>query len=322
MNINPVNFSLLNQNRLVKSKNNNYNDTPKVSFGFALSKKLTRANKSFTKALNEYVKARGTALEESAIENFLNAATNLINSVVAKLGNSRTKRDLKNEANPALLDILIKFDPARTQNPGAYFYTKLKYTLIDFKRLEGTQAGLSRREITTLKLIEELTKVDERYNEIRPTAEEVIKLAEMRYSSSSCYITSKKHVQELIDNGPTVRQRLSLDAPIKSQRGEDDGTRFIDKFNLSEEGKVKRKTGFVGNEEDKIIAQIDFDSAMQQLSPRHRRVLSLLLFEGSSQKEIAHELNVTEARVSQIKQEALEALRQNLLPSRPNSSKC
>lgn len=322
MNINPVNFALVNQSRLVKSKNNNHN-APKVSFGFTLSEEIVKSNNQLTKALNEYVKARGTALEEVSFENFMNAATNLINMVVARMGNPRIKDDLNDEARTALWDILKKFDQSRTQNPLGHIYTKLQKALIDVMRLERAQTGLSRREAASLKLIEELTKVDESGNKIPTTVEEVIKLAKARYRNSSSYVTSKKYLQDLIDNGPTVQQRLSLDAPIKSQRREENGTRVIDKLNLSEEGKVnltkKRNTKATGDYEGKIIAQIDFDSAMQKLSNRHQTVLSLYFFEGLTIEEIAHELNVTKSRVSQINQEALEVLRQNLSSSGPKN---
>lgn len=60
-------------------------------------------------------------------------------------------------------------------------------------------------------------------------------------------------------------------------------------------------------------------AAIEQLPEKQKVVLSLIYYNELSQKEVAHVLEVTEARISQIHKEALERMRRKLASSaRPN----
>ncbi|KAF0092918.1 MAG: RNA polymerase sigma factor for flagellar operon FliA [Puniceicoccaceae bacterium 5H] len=96
---------------------------------------------------------------------------------------------------------------------------------------------------------------------------------------------------------------LSLDCPTSNNEG--------DSCNLHEAiADEQQQPGFAGIEQNEITAQVV--EAMQSLPERQREVLRLSYYEDCKLSDIASRFGVSEARICQIRNQALGTLRQKM----------
>ena len=72
---------------------------------------------------------------------------------------------------------------------------------------------------------------------------------------------------------------------------------------------VMDQVGDTKNTDEHWLDQIALNEAMEQLTPRERRILTMRFFEGRTQMEVAEEIHISQAQVSRLEKGALTHIR-------------
>ena len=64
--------------------------------------------------------------------------------------------------------------------------------------------------------------------------------------------------------------------------------------------------------DDSWLEQIAMKQAMEQLSPREKRILAMRFYDGKTQMEVSEEIGISQAQVSRLEKNALGCIRRNL----------
>ncbi|MBO5461169.1 MAG: RNA polymerase sporulation sigma factor SigG [Ruminococcus sp.] len=66
------------------------------------------------------------------------------------------------------------------------------------------------------------------------------------------------------------------------------------------------------NKEDKWIEELSLEAAMERLNDRERYIIQLRFFEGKTQMEVAHQIQISQAQVSRLEKNALKTMKKYL----------
>lgn len=66
------------------------------------------------------------------------------------------------------------------------------------------------------------------------------------------------------------------------------------------------------NTDESWLESIALTQAIEKLSPREKRIISLRFFKGRTQMEVAHEIDISQAQVSRLEKGALERIKKEL----------
>lgn len=66
------------------------------------------------------------------------------------------------------------------------------------------------------------------------------------------------------------------------------------------------------NTDDSWLEQIDLKAAIDALSQRERKILSLRFFEGKTQMEVSSEVGISQAQISRLEKNALKQIKRNI----------
>ncbi|SHK30951.1 sigma-70 family RNA polymerase sigma factor [Thermocrinis minervae] len=190
-------------------------------------------------------------------------------------------RDLIGYGVLAILESINKLD--KTKNPEAYLRLRIRGAMYDYLRsLDFVSRSLRDKAKRIRQALEELSKEKE------PTDEEIAKYLDVSVEDLH------KDLQKL-----SASQILYLDEIFK------EGRSYEEIFSSSEE-----------TPEDIVIRE-DLEEklkeAIERLNDREKLVLQLVFYEELPIKEVAKILGVSMARVSQIKEDAIEKIRKYLI---------
>ena len=67
------------------------------------------------------------------------------------------------------------------------------------------------------------------------------------------------------------------------------------------------------NKEERWVEDLSLEEAMSHLNERERHIIRLRFFQGRTQMEVAEEIQISQAQVSRLEQNALKTMRQYLV---------
>lgn len=219
------------------------------------------------------------------------AALPLVRSMVRKINLPdhplASYRDLENAGMLGMLQALRGYDPERGTSFASFAYGRIRGALIDFLR---TIDSLSR---------------DRR----RRVAEALRTAAELQQERGGDAPNSQ--VAERLGISLVEYDRLRTDAQQRFTLSLHDSSNSDDKATpldiLPHPEPLEAMEGF---ERHSLFEHVQ--SLIKQFPERERRIISLYYFENCTLREIAGELSLTEARISQILSKLLRTLREQL----------
>ncbi|NNF59610.1 MAG: sigma-70 family RNA polymerase sigma factor [Rhodothermaceae bacterium] len=223
------------------------------------------------------------------------AALPLVRSMVRRISLPdhplATYRDLENAGMLGMLQALRSYDPNRGTSFASFAYGRIRGALVDFLRTIDTLSRDRRRRVA-----EALRAADELQQEMgaEPRAAQVathlgISLsdydrlrtdAQQRFTLSLHESDSSEHRVSPLDTIPHPDPEAALEA--------------FERQSLFEH----------------------VQTLIERFPDRERRIIALYYFENQTLREIAEEMNLTEARISQILSKLLRTLREQLELSR------
>lgn len=75
---------------------------------------------------------------------------------------------------------------------------------------------------------------------------------------------------------------------------------------------VMDKVCDTGNTDENWLEQIAISQAIEKLTPREKRIITMRFFEGRTQMEVAEEISISQAQVSRLEKGALERIKKDL----------
>ena len=95
-----------------------------------------------------------------------------------------------------------------------------------------------------------------------------------------------------------IAEPVSLYEPVYNENG--DSVYILD------------KVCDTSNTDESWLESIALTQAIEKLSPREKRIISLRFFKGCTQMEVAREIDISQAQVSRLEKGALERIKKDL----------
>jgi RNA polymerase sigma factor FliA len=210
----------------------------------------------------------------------------VVNQLASRFPRHVDRDELRGAGAAGLVDAAHRYDPATGVPFARYASIRIRGAIIDATRSRDWATRRLRRD---LRSIEETTStLEDRLNR-RPDDAEIA--AEMGVTVE---VVRERRASALTST------LLTLDRPASSESG--DASPLSDRI-VEEDGAWLPESSLESNE---LVGTLR--TAMEHLPELPKRVLIEHQFEGRLLRDIADDLGVTEARVSQLRQEALHAL--------------
>ncbi|MDQ6933106.1 MAG: FliA/WhiG family RNA polymerase sigma factor [Candidatus Eremiobacteraeota bacterium] len=237
---------------------------------------------------DRYVISGKEYTREELIHKYLHLVKYVAGRISINLPPNVEVNDLINDGIVGLIDAIEKYDDARGVKFETYAITRVNGAILDALRaLDWVPRAVRQRA-------RELERVSQELE------------ASLGHSPSEAQVAQRMGTTVKEINALMQRMRrtsiLSLEEHSPNEKGYD--VRLVDTLTASENDVT------VAVEKREIIASLV--TAVGQLSPQQRTVISLYYFEGLNLKEIKNALNVSESRVSQIHAQAVINLRTKL----------
>ena len=210
----------------------------------------------------------------------------VVNQVASRFPRHVDRDELRGAGAAGLVDAAHRYDPATGVPFARYAAIRIRGAIIDATRSRDWATRRLRRD---LRSIEEATSTLEDRLHRRPDDEEVA--AEMGVTID---VVRERRASALTST------LLTLDRPASNDRG--DASPLSDRI-VEVDGAWLPESSLESSE---LIGTLR--TAMEHLPELPQRVLVEHQFEGRLLRDIAADLGVTEARISQLRQEALHAL--------------
>ena len=243
--------------------------------------KLPKLKNSELEVLMEKVKAG----DELAREQFIVANLRLVLSVVQRFqGKKGLSDDMFQVGCVGLLKAIDNFDTSLNLKFSTYAVPMIIGEIRRYLRDNNSiRVSRSMRDIAykALQAREELTHKLDR----EPTLEEVAAKLEMPLKS---VLVSLDAISDIV----------SLNEPVYN-----DGSETI---------RIMDQIFDHKNNEDYFLEQLSLKDALQKLNPREKEILTLRYFIGKTQMEVSSEVGISQAQVSRLEKNALDAIKKSI----------
>lgn len=223
---------------------------------------------------------------EEIIEQYISLVQYMAGRIAIHLPDNVEFNDLLSYGIFGLMDAIDKFDLSRDIKFETYASLRIRGSIIDgLRSTDWIPRSIRNKAKEVDEIVSKLVNVLGR----TPTDNEIARA--MNLSLAAYY--------EIMDQIRSI-SLLSLDDTITTEQ-DSDPIRMLDTI---DDPQTKIDQDLIDHETKQELA-----SAVDQLEPRERTVVSLYYHEGLTLKEIGQVLSVSESRVSQIHSKAIRALR-------------
>ncbi|MDP8241020.1 MAG: FliA/WhiG family RNA polymerase sigma factor [Candidatus Hatepunaea meridiana] len=238
----------------------------------------------------EYIKNKNQVNKEQAIQSFLPLVKNIVGRIHLPNTATLTRDDLLQFGIIGLLDALERFSPNRGATFKTYAFRRIQGEIVDAIRREGV---LNRDQTQILNKISKASKELRGVLGREPTSSEICEKAG---------ITAEMYSQTLHSN--SLNYRLSLD----------------DKIAVSEDDVLTRKDTIADDNQvppdvimEKEELKAELKKIIKRLPERKRIILALYYYEDLTLFDIGQMLGISESRVSQVLNQTLGEMREQLV---------
>ncbi len=223
--------------------------------------------------------------DELAREQFIVANLRLVLSVVQRFQNKKEKGDDMFQVGcVGLLKAIDNFDMSLNLKFSTYAVPMIIGEIRRYLRDNNSiRVSRSLRDIAyrSLQVREELTRKLNR----EPTVEEI----------ATCLDIPIKDVSIALD---AISETVSLNEPVYN-----DGTETV---------RIMDQVSDYKSNEENFLEKLALKEAVQKLNPREKEILTLRYFIGKTQMEVSNEVGISQAQVSRLEKNALDAIKKSI----------